>query len=256
MSKPKTQSGSVFLILIIVIVAAILSTLSFLYWQNHNKATMGNVVSHKASNKDTQALSLKEVIDGASNLLQSKYPSTVAEFEENLNTYSPPYKPSNANFYIAGINGATLTVNHNNSSEVSWQKLNELVRVDLDNFLTENGFTKNSKIYDDVNDRYSSSEIVCDFDTGSIIVTLNCANITDYESVIDTIKPFAIAYEKSDPTMKDNRLVLTPPTIHDNQGSNVQSANLMIGKYGFLGSSTALFSTQSNGDWVFNGEHQ
>lgn len=253
MSKPKSQTGSVFLILNIIIVITIIISLGFIYWQNSNKTS---TIDIKDSDKDIKNLSLEEVISGADSLLKNKYPSSDAEFIENLNTYSPPYRPANTDFYIAGINGATLTVQHMGSTEISWQKLNEQIIVDLDEFLTKNGFIKNNKKFDDIDDRYSSSQIICDFNDDSIIVTLNCAKISDYESVVDSIGPFAVAYKKIDPTMKDGRVVMTPPKIFKNQESDSQSANLMIGKYGFIGGSTASFSTQSNGEWVFNGEHQ
>lgn len=239
MNKNQSQSGSVHLIITVVLVAALLGTVGFIFWQNF------------ANKKNIDLVSASDVTGDLYKVV-AKYSSSSTSIKldkDKSGDSAPFYTLSGKDYYILANKGSMITVSDSvaiTDMTNKWSSLVKPIVSDVTNYFVTNKFKDISSKGIFGKYMYSSKSVVCNYDGDkSEPLYIACANIADYAPVAKLAEPFIQAYRTSSSGPGENAGYFGSPEISTSAASGYQTATMTVG--GAMG----IFYKKDGENWKY-----
>lgn len=260
---PKKKGLLVILVIVLVLLLAGAAAAYFLYFQpktdtadtkktdTTNTDNSQTTTTTTPSDSDDPALAWSTKIKSD---ITSQLTSTYPAIKITDSTVVPLYKAPNTNYYVSGDGfgksflietGLTSTPNDEQTTAN-----NAILKVINDTFGTDTNLTVTST---SVNKFYQNTDFICSVTIDISPISLYCANIADYASLVSEVAPFAAAYYASDEGKNSvGTISFSKPEI-TNKTDGYKNAKLGIGPIEGMGGFMGLFYSTASAWTYFTG---
>ncbi len=281
MNKQKNQSGSVHVIVGIVLIIVLLGLLGFVYWKNFIQVKSVNVTNSnelasqksktpvddikvKPANsaedgfviKPESGITAEMIVPKIYSAVYDKYASKNLKIEYKVGTEaSPVYRPDGIDYKVVSNSGSTVVISQVGSASI--QNISSKLASGISDFFINSKLAKilvsNKSSCGGRGDVacYASATTICSVSSdGSsneniTYYHLSCANISDYSFAITAIRPFAQAYLAGS-SYANSDTIYGMPKIKNSLSIGYQYAEVSIGQM-----ANGLFYKKDGSDWKY-----
>lgn len=234
--------------LVIIIIAAVLLLVGggiaayYAFFQSKNTETMSLQPAKPSISKAEELINKVSV--ATTKELDKTYPNLTIE----SGTQAPVYQSESAGYAVySGEVGKSLTIS-DGSATLTQPAQTDIEKVAKETLAKETDLKVTVKAWQSV---YQNDAVICTVSTASTPITVSCANITDYASLITDVKTFATAYFaiKDNEQYKDKVAFSTPKITEKSNGFSNASVLIVPSQDG-VGGFAGLFYAKDN-NWTY-----